>query len=264
MDIYNKPSPQEYLAHYGVLGMKWGVRKDRYKDYYDKDVTLKKGSKLQTVTGGKAADLNRDYTYVSRTSTDNDFYSSYMARGLQVLRKQASVYKNELTLTDNIKIPSQEKAVKAFLDIYHADPEGTTRAIAKSMSARERIAGMGKLKIKMIERQERKSEKEIYKTFRRQAKQGEEFLKGEAFTVFNSTLVKVENPLRDKYFNILLEQGFGGVRDTNDLNDGYTEDPLIIFNPSSSLAVTGTKQLTEKDIKLAYARYDYATQEKNK
>lgn len=27
MDIYNKPSPQEYLAHYGVKGMKWGVRR---------------------------------------------------------------------------------------------------------------------------------------------------------------------------------------------------------------------------------------------
>lgn len=27
MDIYNKPFPQEYLAHYGVKGMKWGIRR---------------------------------------------------------------------------------------------------------------------------------------------------------------------------------------------------------------------------------------------
>lgn len=26
MDIYNKPSPQEFLAHHGVKGQKWGVR----------------------------------------------------------------------------------------------------------------------------------------------------------------------------------------------------------------------------------------------
>lgn len=26
MDIYNKSSPQEHLAHHGILGQKWGVR----------------------------------------------------------------------------------------------------------------------------------------------------------------------------------------------------------------------------------------------
>lgn len=31
MTSYDKPSPQEYLAHYGIKGMKWGVR--RYQNY---------------------------------------------------------------------------------------------------------------------------------------------------------------------------------------------------------------------------------------
>lgn len=39
----------EYLEHFGVTGMKWGVRKQKDK-INSKDRTLKKGTELQNVS----------------------------------------------------------------------------------------------------------------------------------------------------------------------------------------------------------------------
>ena len=38
MSQFDKPfdTPEAYLAHYGVKGMKWGVRKDQYRAYQDR------------------------------------------------------------------------------------------------------------------------------------------------------------------------------------------------------------------------------------
>ena len=33
-----------YLMHYGVLGMRWGVRKDRYKSAHKTGMTISRGT----------------------------------------------------------------------------------------------------------------------------------------------------------------------------------------------------------------------------
>lgn len=56
MDHCNKPPPQEYLAHHGILGQKWGVRR-----YQNPDGTL--------TEAGKARLDKRDDKWAQKNST---------------------------------------------------------------------------------------------------------------------------------------------------------------------------------------------------
>lgn len=250
----NNTRPDE-LYHYGVPGMKWGVRKDRYKSNYDKDTVYQKGSKMHIMTTGeRGLDLKRKYTYTSTNDTDTAFYNSFLARNTKAMTGDKKAFTNELTVTKNIKIPSQKTAVDTFMEMYKNDPIGTADAIAKSASARRRIGKVNALK----ELSYKQLESKLYKqTFKQLTKNGEDFVKSEGYSIFNFSMANVDNPARDKYFDMLMSKGYGGLRDINDINNGYTDDPLIVFNPSKNLSKTSSKELTERDLKEAQAYYEY-------
>ena len=101
------------LYHYGVKGMKWGVRKKYYKSYMDNDRVLKKGFNVQNISANKARDLSRnDPVYTSHTVHDNNAYSGRYAKNINLMGDKA--IKNSIVLTKDVKIPSQKKAVELF------------------------------------------------------------------------------------------------------------------------------------------------------
>ena len=246
---------REELYHYGVLGMKWGVRKDRYKSNFDKDTVYKKGSKMHVMTTGEhGVDLHRKYTYASTNATDTAFYNSFLARGTKAATGDKKAFTNELTVTKNIKVPSQKVAVDTFMEMYKNDPIGTADAIAKSASVKRRIGKVSALQEWSLKRTENK----LYKqTFAELTKHGEDYVRNEGYNIFSLSMATIQNPARDKYFDMLLSKGYGGILDVNDINNGYTDEPLIVFNPSKSLSNTSSTELTESAINEAEAYYEY-------
>lgn len=64
----------DYLKHYGVPGMKWGVRKDKYGSNYDKDYHVKAGTKFDRVSSSNTEHKFRKGIDVKYVSHDPEHY----------------------------------------------------------------------------------------------------------------------------------------------------------------------------------------------
>lgn len=90
----------EFLAHYGVKGMKWGVRKDRYGRSGPQEVTLKtKPGRRVTAKGGRRQPASEDAkrTATSRQKAKKSTIDSLSTKELQELVTRMNLenqYKN--------------------------------------------------------------------------------------------------------------------------------------------------------------------------
>lgn len=94
-----------FLAHHGVLGMKWGVRKDDTGDIYvDADDVYRRRESSYKQPTNDIEDRGYTYVYDPSNARDEEFYTQF---GDRVIDK---------TFEDNGKIAGYESAGKAFAD----------------------------------------------------------------------------------------------------------------------------------------------------
>lgn len=243
-----------YLQHYGVKGMKWGVRKKYYKSYMDSDRTLKKGFEVQNISADKPRDVSlNNPTYTSHTTHDNNAYAGQYASNMIFMGHEA--YKNSLVLTKDVKIPSQKKAVETFMELYDKDPEGVSKSIGKAYAELDWFNGIDKIRDANAER--------ISNKF---SKKGRDWVESEGYKLFNqSMMAPKENEARLKYYDLLRKKGYDAISDINDVQTGYgADDPIIFINPKNTLKNVESRKLTADEIELASARYRYDEALKNR
>lgn len=236
---------ENYLRHYGVLGMKWGVRRSReqlgYRDYSPQkgDVTLKKGASFQRI----ATNSNQGFTkgvYTSYKKADRDLYKGVLGRmRISYLQKTGQdVALKEITMKakKDIHLPSKDVRIGQFKKLVEEDPDGVKKLIEDHEFSR-----YGKTNVSYDRDYINKNEKKAYEKF------NDALALGTASE--NGKVIK-------KYYSNLQKLGYDAIPDENDirLSTFKAEAPIIMFNTKQSIGKVETRDLSASEVFRAYTR----------
>jgi hypothetical protein len=269
-------SPGEALAHYGVKGMKWGVRKDdnrstesrserkaskkaltnavydrvkndpiwhtmtkaEYNALSSKGEEFAVGTTFKRITDNPSTTV-KGATYVSHLKEDSEFYRAAMP-----------------ALGPTAKNPAGFGGRKSYKkDFYEIDMKAVQKL--SSPSEKERVdAYISLLETPSVKLAGKNApitgrqylEQNGYKPFfRKYDTQELAFRSWHDFTVSTGDQ---KNPLAQAYFQTLKDRGYNAIPDDND-GRSLTKKPMILLDPESTVGVSKVHRLTTDEINKA-------------
>ena len=227
--MYHNSYSNIYLAHYGVKGMKWGVR--RHHD----DIVVRKGRKIQRISTSKEDTKNpsRAYAYASYLRKDRKKYEKDFSKLLgegRIVNDPSSSKKNSSTykITYRNKNALVSPSFKRRIEYRNKVLEGKQgNAIKKEMikTAKDRF--------RIIFNRD-PSDKEIQAVIN----QSNERIKQQLFGL----TISRSKTARDAYFQELGKEGYNAVVDDAD-SYGYAKSALIILDRYKDLEYKDVKEL---------------------
>lgn len=257
----------DFLAHYGVKGMKWGVRKEHHREYKEvasRDTTnmvKRAGSTVQmTRYFAKGRNLKGQQKYTE------DWYNS-LSDGKEFIKKGATLNRvvrgvDDRALSGRLYVSS----LKSDNEMYKA----VIPAVQKKLAfGQKKYHSVYQVELETKRRLSMPSEKERVDAFIEtiQTKPGREWMKKngyrkeidelnakemglKAYKKFNKYAGDQNSKMNDAYFNRLKSRGYEALIDDNDAGI-WSKKPMILLSPSSTVKVKSVRQLTADEINQA-------------
>lgn len=259
---------ESYLAHYGVKGMKWGVRKDQYREYKDKDATKSTDNFIKR----RHSELNM-YRYFSKGGAmkidkkyDEAWYDT-LDTGKKFIEKGHVMKRVVRGVDDNALAGRLYVATRSDdADMYRATiPYVQKKGSAgkKSYHSAYQVELVSKKRLAMP------SEKERVDTFIEvlQKKDGKQWLKDNGYRGeinelnakevglnyykrFNKYAGNQSVKFNDTYFNAIRSKGYDAILDDNDAGI-WSKEPTILLSPKGDVKITSVRQLSANEINQA-------------
>lgn len=234
----------DFLAHYGIRGMKWGIRRADPSGggpapnvgapgvtvRSDGSISIEKGASLQRLarSNGKSAPM-KGLTYASMLEYDNARYIKTIGSNGLLSFGQGRDQILGLTATKKIEAPSKEEATRMVSEMMLKNAE---------FRKRNTILFGGPIDDKMLEKVRQdpigKDATSIY-----EMTNSKMVLDGK----FDPDAPHVQRMLREA----VVSRGYNALRDENDAGgkNPLAKAPIIVFNPEDSLKVTTITSITD-------------------
>lgn len=256
-----------FLAHYGVKGMKWGVRKEHYRSYSDKAST---DTTNMVKRAGSTVQMTRYFATGNKVRNNKIYDEQWYATadtGKQFIEKGDSLNRIVRGVDD------RALAGRLYVSKLESDNE-MYKAVIPAVQKKFAFGQKNYHSVYQVELQTKKrlampSEKERIDTFIEvlQTKGGKQWLRDNGYKDeidelnakqvgldfykrFNKYAGNQEVKFNDQYFNAIKKKGYDAILDDNDAGI-WSKQPTILLSASGTVKVKSVRQLSADEINAA-------------